>query len=117
MSLMYTGSSAFTGDASRARCRLSKFLFCCSFCLSSCSLTEGWFGRVGWRLVGSMGIFVLSFLFMSSSLGDSPLRRGVALYKSRAVYGSVAFFSNCFTVLTALSASPLLSGYLGELGV
>ncbi|XP_016368331.1 exosome complex component RRP41-like [Sinocyclocheilus rhinocerous] len=41
------------------------------------------------------------------------LANGVARYSIRARYGSAALLRKSFTVLTALSASPLACGYLG----
>ena len=74
-------------------------------------------GGCGLRVDGRVGTSVRSLRPMRISAGDTSLASGLARYMRRAMCESSAFFKSFFTVWTALSASPLLCGYRGELVV
>ena len=87
----------------------------CFLCLS-CSLSGTSSGSCSWGLhISSVtGMKTLRRLPMSVWAGDkfTPSNR-VLLYERRALYGSSAFSSISFRVVTGLSDWPLDSGYPG----
>ena len=81
---------------------------------SSLSLNETWSGTSGESFPGVTGSVVLSCRDINSWLGVLPLWIGAVLYASRPRYGLEFLLRIAFAVRTALSASPLAFGYLGE---
>ena len=78
-----------------------------SFCRHISHSLASWVG-----CSGTTGMVVRSLQHISSSAGLYSSFNGVDLYAKRVRRGSSAFFRRALIVRTALSASPLLWGYL-----